>query len=70
MLRWLLTGLVLSGADAGEPTRDAGPRATECSPLPTPGTRCASGFCPVNRDTYLECHQGRWRAIREFPLRD
>jgi hypothetical protein len=70
MLRWLLTGLVLSAPDGGVPNRDAGPAVNSCRPLPTPGTRCTSGFCPVDRDTYLECHEGRWREIREFPLRD
>lgn len=70
MLRWLLTGLVLSAADAGVPTRDAGPRASHCPPLPTPGPRRASGFCPVNRDTFLELRRGylarasRGRAAR------
>ncbi|MCB9754155.1 MAG: hypothetical protein H6713_29790 [Myxococcales bacterium] len=50
-------------APEGEPSTQRDP----CEPLPSAGDPCSSGFCPVNTDQYLECSDGEWHLITEFP---
>jgi hypothetical protein len=54
-----------SSASASEP--EPGQRNEGCDPLPAEGDPCEGGLCPVNSDQYLECTEGTWHLITEFP---
>lgn len=44
------------------------PAPDPCKPLPTPDTPCTGvHLCPVDQDTYLECSNGEWTRITEWP---